>query len=128
MKDRIKALRKNLGLTQEKFAERLSMKRNTIANYEIGRNEPIDAVVSLICREFNVNEEWLRTGKGEMYDIPTDDTALAASSLLENEDVPFYDIIKRIIQIYEKLDSDAQNIINEEIKSFIKKTDFSKEK
>ena len=64
LKDRIKALRKKLGLTQEKFSERLSIKRNTIAKYETGRNEPIDAVISLICKEFDVNEEWLRTGKG----------------------------------------------------------------
>lgn len=120
MKDRIKALRKDQGLTQEKFGERLSIKRNTIANYEIGRNEPIDAVISLICREFNVNEEWLRTGQGEMYDTPMDDTALAASNILENEDIPFYDSIKRIIQIYEKLDSDAQNVINNEIENFLK--------
>ncbi len=119
MKDRIKALRKDLGLTQEKFAERLNIKRNTIATYEIGRNEPIDAVVSLICREFNVNEEWLRTGQGDMYDIPLDDTAIAASNILENEDVPFYDTIKRIIQIYEKLDSDAQDVINKEIEDFL---------
>ena len=67
MKDRLKTLRKELGLTQEKFAERLSMKRNSIANYEIGRNEPIDAVIALICKEFNVNETWLRTGTGEMF-------------------------------------------------------------
>ena len=120
LKDRIKALRKDQGLTQEKFGERLSIKRNTIANYEIGRNEPIDAVISLICREFNVNEEWLRTGQGEMYDTPMDDTALAASNILENEDIPFYDSIKRIIQIYEKLDSDAQNVINNEIENFLK--------
>ena len=119
MKDRIKTLRKDLGLTQEKFAERLNIKRNTLANYEIGRNEPIDAVVSLICREFNVNENWLRTGQGDMYDIPLDDTAIAASNILENEDVPFYDTIKRIIQIYEKLDSDAQDIINKEIEDFL---------
>ncbi len=119
MKNRIKALRKDLGLTQEKFAERLNIKRNTLANYEIGRNEPIDAVVSLICREFNVNEEWLRTGQGDMYDIPLDDTAIAASNILENEDVPFYDTIKRIIQIYEKLDSDAQDVINKEIEDFL---------
>lgn len=119
MKDRIKALRKDLGLTQEKFAERLNIKRNTIATYEIGRNEPIDAVVSLICREFNVNEEWLRTGQGDMYNIPLDDTAIAASNILENEDVPFYDTIKRIIQIYEKLDSDAQDVINKEIEDFL---------
>lgn len=122
MKDRIKSLRKDLGLTQEKFAERLNIKRNTIANYEIGRNEPIDAVVSLICREFNVNEDWLRTGQGDMYDIPLDDTAIAASNILENEDVPFYDTIKRIIQIYEKLDSDAQDIINKEIENFLENT------
>lgn len=122
MKNRIKALRKNLGLTQEKFAERLNIKRNTLANYEIGRNEPIDAVVSLICREFNVNEDWLRTGQGDMYDIPLDDTAIAASNILENEDVPFYDTIKRIIQIYEKLDSDAQDVINREIEDFLENT------
>ena len=71
MKDRLKELRKELGLTQEKFAKRLRMKRNSIANYEIGRNEPIDAVIALICREFNVNETWLRTGEGEKFNTLT---------------------------------------------------------
>lgn len=64
MKDRIKAIRKNLGITQQEMADRIGIKRNTIANYEIGRNVPIDAVISLICREFGVNEVWLRTGEG----------------------------------------------------------------
>lgn len=67
MQERIKELRKALGLTQQKFADALGVKQNTIAQYESGRNAPIDAVVSLICREFNVNEEWLRTGEGEMF-------------------------------------------------------------
>ena len=67
MNERIRALRKALGLTQEKFAEKLHIKRNTLANYEIGRNEPIDAVVTLICEKFNVNEDWLRSGNGEMF-------------------------------------------------------------
>ena len=71
VKDRLKELRKELGLTQEKFAKRLRMKRNSIANYEIGRNEPIDAVIALICREFNVNETWLRTGEGEKFNTLT---------------------------------------------------------
>lgn len=62
--DRIKKLRKHLDLTQQGFGDRLGIKGNTISQYESGRNEPIDAVLSLICREFNVNEEWLRTGKG----------------------------------------------------------------
>lgn len=64
LKDRIKAIRKNLGITQQEMADRIGIKRNTIANYEIGRNVPIDAVISLICREFGVNEVWLRTGEG----------------------------------------------------------------
>lgn len=64
MKDRIKAIRKYLGITQQEMADRIGIKRNTIANYEIGRNVPIDAVISLICREFGVNEVWLRTGEG----------------------------------------------------------------
>lgn len=66
MEQQLKALRKKLGLTQEEFAARLGVKRSAISNYEIGRNEPIDAVISLICREFNVSEKWLRTGDGEM--------------------------------------------------------------
>ena len=66
MKDRIRLLRHTLGLTQQKFADKLGIKGNAISQYESGRNAPIDAVISLICREFNVNEEWLRTGNGEI--------------------------------------------------------------
>lgn len=67
MNTRIKKLRKYLGLTQKEFGGRIGVKPNTIATYEIGRSAPIDAVVSLICREFNVNEEWLRTGNGATF-------------------------------------------------------------
>lgn len=67
MKDRIKKLRKSLDLTQQGFADRIGLKQSTIATYEMGRNEPIDTVINLICREFNVREEWLRTGEGEMF-------------------------------------------------------------
>jgi len=65
--ERIKQLRKALGLTQKEFGERIGVKPNTIGTYEIGRNEPIDAVASLICREFGVNENWFYTGVGEMF-------------------------------------------------------------
>ena len=77
MEERIKKIRRMLDLTQQEFASRIGIKRNTIANYEAGRNEPIDSVISLICREFNVNEEWLRTGKGEMF-APAPSSALDA--------------------------------------------------
>ena len=64
MEQRLKLVRKKLGLTQQEMADRLHIKRNTFANYELGRNAPIDAVVTLICREFGINEVWLRTGEG----------------------------------------------------------------
>ncbi len=71
MNERIRKLRRELDLTQEKFAERIGIKRNTVATYESGRNEPVDSVVSLICREFRVNEEWLRYGVGPMRQLNT---------------------------------------------------------
>lgn len=67
MRDRIRMLRKELELTQQEFADKLGIKRTTIANYELGRNEPVDSVISLICDRFHVNERWLRAGEGEMF-------------------------------------------------------------
>lgn len=67
MGERIKQLRKVLGLTQKEFGDRIGVKPNTIGTYEIGRNDPIDAVISLICLKFDVNEYWLRTGEGDMF-------------------------------------------------------------
>ena len=67
MKNRIKALRKELGMTQQAFADRIGIKRNSVAKYETGENSPSSASITLICREFRVNETWLRTGEGEMF-------------------------------------------------------------
>lgn len=67
MKDRIKKIRKELDLTQQEFADRIGIARGNVGAYEVGKNAPSDAVISLICREFSVNEEWLRTGQGEMF-------------------------------------------------------------
>lgn len=78
MGERIKELRKALNLTQQEFSDRIGVKRNTIAQYETGRNDPIDAVISLICREFNVSETWLRTGEGEMLIKLSRDEEIAA--------------------------------------------------
>lgn len=73
MKERIKKIRKELDLTQQKFADKLGVKRNTIAMYEMGRTFPSEQTIKSICREFNVNEEWLRNGTGEMFKAaPTD--------------------------------------------------------
>ena len=65
--ERLKQIRSAYHLTQQQFAERLGITRNTIATYETGKSNPSDAAVSLICGKFNVSEEWLRTGQGEMF-------------------------------------------------------------
>ena len=67
MKERLKALRKELHLTQQEFADKIGIQRSTYAKYEVGASSPIDAVVTLICKTCNVNEEWLRNGSGEMF-------------------------------------------------------------
>ena len=67
MGERIRELRKALGFTQQEFSERIGVRRNTVAQYEMGRNPPNDTVITLICREFGVNEDWLRAGIGEMF-------------------------------------------------------------
>lgn len=69
MESRIKELRKKLGLTQEEFAKKIGLARNSIANYEIGRREPTNAIITSICREFGVNEVWLRTGEGGLENM-----------------------------------------------------------
>lgn len=66
MNERIKELRQYFSLTQQKFADRLNMSRNFIAQIEIGSKVPSDRTIKDICKEFNADEEWLRTGKGDM--------------------------------------------------------------
>lgn len=91
MNERLRKLRKALDLTQQKFADRIGVKQNTVAQYEMGRNIPIDSVINLICREFNVNEEWLRTGTGDMF-LPVDrnaDIAKLTKMLLDEESDSF---------------------------------------
>lgn len=118
MNERIRKLRKSLGLTQEKFAERLGIKRNTVANYEIGRNEPIDAVVSLICRVYGVNEVWLRTGDGgdeNMFTQVNEDDRyslnLGKLSVTENQTV------KNMVNTIAEADPEKLKYIEEFMKS-----------
>jgi len=116
LNERIKKLRKALDLTQQEFGDRIGIKRNTLANYEIGRNEPIDAVVNLICREFNVSETWLRTGEGEMFVQRTADDELAQvfAAIAASDD----ELIKRIIRAYWVLDDREKAAVKKLIDGF----------
>lgn len=116
MKDRIRALRKALDMTQKEFAEKIGLKRNSVASYEIGKNYPMDTVIKSICREFNVNEDWLRTGEGEMFiQLPEEDEVAAyVSDLLEDDgENPLYLIIKEIMHTYNEVSPKSQEILRD---------------
>lgn len=78
MNERIKSLRKTLNLTQTEFGERLGIKKSSISQIESGTNSVTESNIMSICREFHVNETWLRTGEGEMFIQTTRDDDIAA--------------------------------------------------
>lgn len=110
MNERLKKLRKELDMTQQEFADSIGIKRSTMATYEAGRNIPIDAVVSLICREFNVNEKWLRTGEGEMFIelSRSDEIAQFVGQLMTEEDDSFK---KRLVSGLAALDDNGWKVL-----------------
>lgn len=77
MNQRIKILRKDLNLNQEEFASKLGIARSHISSIENGARTLTERTIKDICREFNVNESWLRTGKGEMFKEMNSDEELA---------------------------------------------------
>lgn len=115
MKERIRQLRKELGLNQTDFGERIGVKQGSVAGYESGARTPIDAVITSICREFDVNEDWLRTGEGEMFKerSPSDEVGYYVEDLLDYDGHgnPFYDMIIEMMKTYTELDEKSQTVI-----------------
>ena len=103
MNERIKALRKELGLTQQQFADLMKVKRNTVATYEMGRSIPSDSAIALICEKCNVNENWLRTGNGKMFKKVSRNDHLANwfGTILQDPDESFK---KRFLNLLSRLD------------------------
>ncbi len=118
MNERIKQVRKTLGLTQQKFADRIGLKQNSIALIESGRPTS-DQTIFSICREFNVNEEWLRTGKGEMF-LRLDEDAefdYICTQIQLSDD----EFIKGVIRSYWKLPDEKKAVIRELIDGIYEK-------
>lgn len=67
MNTRIKRIRQTLHMNQDSFGDRIGVKKSSVSMLESGKNSPSEQTVRLICKEFNVNETWLRTGEGEMF-------------------------------------------------------------
>ena len=118
MNERIKKLRLALNLNQTEFGLRIGVKQTTVAGYENGSRAPIDAIITSICREFGVSEDWLRTGAGG------DDAMFVKESKDEEMDFKFGqgsgsrdETIKRFIRAYWNLEENEKAVIRKLIDS-----------
>lgn len=103
---RIKEIRKALNLTQVKFAESLGIPKRTLIAYECGQNPIPDRLIISISAVFNVDENWLRTGEGDMFRKITQDEELAGlfGELLRDDAPEIAKIKKKLILELLKLD------------------------
>lgn len=119
MNERLKELRKNEGLTLEKFGARLGVSKVAISLIESGKNNLTEQMMKAICREFNVNEEWLRDGVGEPYIIPEDDITAVVENILDNPDDDFYRIAVDVLRTYDELNDDGKAILRNFAKTLV---------
>ena len=110
MKERMRELRKSLGFTQQEFADKLNIQRGSIAGYEVGRISPGNSTIALICREFNVSEDWLRNGNGDMFIPMTRDEEIASFIGGVQSDVEDT-FKKRLISVLAKLDEKEWDLL-----------------
>ena len=106
--DRIKDIRKHFKLTMEKFGNKLGVTKMTISRLESGSNNLTEQMTKSICREFNVNEDWLRTGDGEMF-APTDEFNL--NDYMKSRGAT--DLEMELMRAYFDLDEDVRKEIME---------------
>jgi transcriptional regulator with XRE-family HTH domain len=98
--EQIKLLRKKLGLSQDEFATQLGLSRNFVWMLEKGEREPSERTINDICRIFNVNPAWLRTGEGEMYLAPTreDEIAEMTARMFKADDSDYWYQLGKILK------------------------------
>ena len=114
--ERIKKIRKALGLTQEKFGKQLGMKSNSISQLEKGVNNLTDQMARAICREYNVNYDYLIYGNGEMFNkLP--ETALDSLCLQYDLD----DLDRVLVDVYISMPADIRQVVKSRIKEAILK-------
>lgn len=116
MNSRLKELRKTLNLTQKEFGARIGLKTSSYSDIENGRLLPTERNISLICSAFNVNEEWLRTGKGDMFTPSTFDDELMAycADICKGDD----EFIKNYIVSYMKLTDEQKAFMRKLVRNF----------
>jgi len=108
--ERVKQLRKTLDLTMEKFGEKIGVKKSAISLIESGKNSLTEQMIKSICREFDVDEEWLRNGTGSMFIERTRDEEIAnfIGTIQSVDDDSF---MKKFISMLAKLDESEWKLL-----------------
>lgn len=119
--ERIKAVRKELGLTLEKFGEKLGAKKNTMSAIETGRNSLTDQMARSICREYNVDYDFLMYGEGEMF---TDLPKTIVDELCMQFDLDDFD--RAVVEMYLDLPAELRQVIKAKVKDMVQKVDWNK--
>jgi transcriptional regulator with XRE-family HTH domain len=106
---RIKQVRKTVGLPQTKFAKRIAISTGYIADIELGNNNASERVIRLISMEFGVDELWLRTGQGSMFNEEADVKVIKATSLFKMLNPQFQDFaLNQLNELVELQNSDNE--------------------
>lgn len=119
MNERLKLLRKTLGLSQQAFGEKIGITKTSISRLEKDERNPSEQTIKSICREFNVNYAWLMEGVGDMFsDLP--------ETLIDEvaEEYELDDLDKLLVKRYMQLPPEKRKVIKEYLESvFIKEKD-----
>ena len=99
IRDRIKDIRISIGLTQAKFAERIAISNSYISELENGTKEANERILRLVATEFNVNEHWLRTGQGVMFNEGLNAQVSEAMSMFKSLDQHFQSGALKILSV-----------------------------
>lgn len=114
MNERLKQLRLTLNLSQEEFGKKIGIESKAhISSLEKGKRNITDRIIKDICREFNVNEPWLRYGNGTMFEELTESQKLMkyTALLLKNTDSKVAQAITNFILTYEELDDTSKKVL-----------------
>ena len=122
MNERLKIIRKNLNMTLEEFGKKLGVKNNTISSIETGKNALTDQMIKSVCAIYKVNEDWLRSGTGEMF--------INDDSLLDSvkQEYDFDDIEINFIKSYSMLNKSEQAVFRKFLKNYVKKFEQNQRK
>ena len=113
MNERIKALRRALKISQEKFGGRIKISGASVSKIESGENNPSEQTISLILSEFNVSESWLRSGEGDMFNPSSSEAERLAKKY------SFPDIVEKLLTVYQGLNQAQQEAVLEYAQRFI---------